>query len=278
MSEVSELLLDAEDFTLSNYGLNRSLKRSLYGQLTRVRDVERFQLDGSSDRLNSVHLETLSPLIYWSITLLLKRHLFTYAPAEILYPAEVIVDLLQRPSPSSPFDIHSLALATITLLEITDIPDLANDAWESLEKVLQLLGHREKQTTEAREFTNLFPTPGWDAAIRSFIETKLAKSRSGQQQPNSNSTAANASTAPPVVGPSEQRSLQHLADLAVGAGGGPGNASSPPATATGNAAPDEKDSTLATGPVPMSPKPHHRVVIDFTRLTKKGYLNVFAGL
>jgi hypothetical protein len=270
----------------------------MYGQLNRIRDVEHLHLDGNGDNLNVMHIEALSPLMFWSITLLLKRHLFTYTPSEILYPAEVIVDILlnQSLSPNpllSPFHLHFLALSVITLLEVSDIPELSNDAWESLEKALQIVSHRETHIATAGEFENIFTTPSWDTAIRSFIERKLAKSRSGQQatpQGQNLGVSATAATvggpAPPLVGPTEQRSLQHLADLAVGAGGGAANAASPPATA--NVTGDGDGSATVNPPAPgaadgassatTEAKQQPRVLIDFTRLTKKGYLNVFAGI
>ena len=271
----------------------------MYGQLNRIKDVEQLHLDGSGDSLNVIHIEALSPLMFWFITLLLKRHLFTYTPSEILYPAEVVIDILlnQSLSPNpllSPFHLHFLALAVITLLEITDIPDLSNDAWESLEKALQIISHRETHTATAGEFENIFATSSWDATIRSSIERKLAKSRAGQQATpqvqnvgvSSATAAAPSGSAPPLVGPTEQRSLQHLADLAVGAGGGTAGGTSPPAT--GNVAGDDNGSGTVNPPAAgaadgaslaiMEPKQQSRVFVDFTRLTKKGYLNIFAGI
>lgn len=296
MTEISELLLDAEDFAHSQKGVSRALRRNMYGQLNRIGDVERLQLEGDSG-VNNIFLENLSPLIHWFITLLLKRHLFTHTPAEILHSAEVLVDILHKqsiasPPFSSPFHLHAQALAAITLLEITDIPDLATDAWESLEKLLQLLERRDQYASSAGEFENVFATPGWNATIRSWVENKLAKFRGNpqaaiqQMQQGQNGTANNviANSGLPVVGLTEQRSLEHLADLAVGAGGGAANASSPPPGSAANATGEEKDTGAAgagtgEGLAATSPKQQPaRITIDFTRLTKKGYLNVSAGL
>ncbi|OJD25163.1 hypothetical protein ACJ73_03465 [Blastomyces percursus] len=320
LTEIHELLFDITPYTLSNYGTSRALKRNMYGQLNRIRDVEQIPLDGSSDNMTTPRIDELSSLMFWFITLLLKRHMFTYTPSEILYPTEVIIDLLHGQSqsqtsetttttqtPTTPFHVHFLALAVLTLLEITDLPDLANDAWESLEKALQVISHREKYSATAGEFENIFATPSWDACIHAFIQTKLAKGRrpqpSGPQgacTSGSSGAMGPGSALPPVVGPKEQRSLQHLADLAVGAGGagGSGNASSPPGSSAGNIQADEKETNaVATAGVPgeiadglahqqpsgaaqqkqASAPPSFPMFIDFTRLTRKGYLNVFAG-
>src|SRR5699024_10590261 len=90
------------------------------------------------------------------------------------------------------------------------------------------------------------------------------------QDPNLNKSSS--STAP--MGPNEQRSLQHLADLAVGAEdsvAASANASTPP--------PALPSTENTTSPNLASAQPQQgRVVVDFTLLTKEGYLNVFSGL
>lgn len=294
--EIDELLFDTAH-SVSNFGVSRALKRNMYGQLNRIKDVEHLRLDGAGDNGSVAVLDGLSPLMFWSITLLLKRHLFTYTPSEILYPAEVIIDLLHKqtesPVPtSSPFHHHFLAIAVITLLEITDLPELARDAWKSLEKALQVFTLRDKHSETAGEFENVFATQSWNASFLAFIEAKLNDHRANQQepQPAAGTSSSGGGTAPPLVGPTEQRSLQHLADLAVGAGGGPGNAASPPPASADNAPGEEKDpASSATAGVaeglPVWPneqakqqQQQQRTTIDFTRLTRKGYLNVFAGL
>ncbi|KAK2761742.1 Glucose-responsive transcription factor [Arachnomyces sp. PD_36] len=286
MAEVSELLLDAEDFARSQKGISRSIRRNMYGQLNRISDVERLQLEGDSG-VNNVFLENLSPLIHWFITLLLKRHLFTHTPSEVLQSAEVLVEILHKQSFSatpfsSPFHLHAQALSAVTLLEITDIPDLSNNAWESLDKLSQIIERRDQYASSSGEFENIFATPGWNATIHQWIENKRANFRSNPpKQQGQNGTASNAvgNSGLPIVGPTEQRSLEHLADLAVGAGGA-ANASSPPPGSSGNAAGEDKEAGGGTteGPTATSPKQQTRVTVDFTRLTKKGYLNVLAGL
>lgn len=291
------MLQDADDFARSQKGVSRSLRRNMYGQLNRIGDVERLQLEGDSG-VNNIFLENLSPLIHWFITLILKRHLFTHSPSEILESAEALVDILHSqtyssPPFSSPFHLHAQALSALTLLEITDIPDLATDAWESLEKLMQLLEHRDQYASSAGELESVFATPAWNATIRSWIETKLAKVRNNPpqgplqiKQQGQNGTASNVDPAVtgaglPIVGPTEQRSLEHLADLAVGAGGGAANASTPPPVSGVNTTGEEKDAGAAgssEAPAVTSPKQQPRVTVDFTRLTRKGYLNVFALL
>ncbi|KAK2740176.1 Glucose-responsive transcription factor [Onygenales sp. PD_40] len=287
LTEISDLLFDTTPHTLSNYGASRALKRTMYGQLNRIKDVEQLQLNGTGDNISVARIEELSPLMFWFITLLLKRHLFTYTPSEILYPAEVIIDLLHRESQSqtptsSPFHIHFLALAVVTLLEVTDLPDLANDAWESLEKALQVISQREKYSATAGEFENIFATPSWDSCIHAFVQAKLSKVKAGGAQ------GGPAGSGPPLVGPTEQRSLQHLADLAVGAGGGANPASPPPTSASHAVGGEDKDTGAGASapgdgsdglpPAGTEPKQTAPAFVDFTRLTKKGYLNVLAGI
>lgn len=261
------------------------MERSLHSQLNIIRDLELCRPTGSEDELNMVYTESVCQLSFWFLTLLSKRHLYTQVPTEIIHPAEGIINILDQQSETtnpitSPFHYHFLALAVITLLEITDIPELASDAWKGLEKAVQVIHRRERHAALAGEFESIFANQSWEACIRATIESKLAKFRSDQA-----SNARQGAAAPPLVGPTEQRSLEHLADLAVGAGGGTGNAQSPPPQSAG----DDKDAMAGVSsqapPLPdMGPpsnpgqKQDTRVCVDFTQLTKKGYLNVFAGL
>lgn len=277
MSEVNELLFDTTTQASPGHGATRALKRNMHGQLSRVRDVEALSAGGGNDTA-SVANDTLSPLMFWFVTLLLKRQLYTYAPAEVLYPAEAIVDILQKqsglPTPAcSPFHYHFLALAVLTLLEITDNPELSNDAWTALDKALQVITQREKHAATAGEFEKIFATQNWEACIRAFIEVKLSKTRTGQfSAPHTAAASGDATGAQPLVGPTEQRSLQHLADLAVGAdgedkegaGGGSANAGATSSLPEMLPLSDSKQ------------QGQNRVFVDFTLLTKKGYLNVLA--
>ncbi|KAI1970641.1 Glucose-responsive transcription factor [Ophidiomyces ophidiicola] len=257
----------------SAYG-SRAFKRVLTGQLNRLRDIER--LDFANIDPSTVNaLENISPLVYWSIHLLLKRHLYIYTPAELLYPSQVIIEIMNKQtedstSISSPFHFHFLALAVITLLELMDIPELANDAQVILEKAVALISLREKHAATAGEFEKIFATQNWENTIQLFIETRIGQYRQGRigthQGPGANQP----------LGATEQRSLQHLADLAVGAGK-PGNAGSRP-TSTGDVSTDKREATSNAAPCLEDPKEDFPAFIDFSELTKKGYLNVLAGI
>lgn len=236
-----------------------------------VRDIEALRLENVHESSSLALNEIYSPLMFWFITLFIKRQIFTYDPAEVLYPAEVVIELLHKQSENSapicsPFHFHFLALAVVTLLEITDIPELSHNAWVSIDKALQIITQREKHAATAGEFEKIFASQRWEASIHAFIEAKLSKVRGGQF---GTQTAAN------VVGPTEQRSLQHLADLAVGAGGNANaNTSTPPPGSAGNAAPGEdKEGRADANKQPGD----QRVFVDFSLLTNKGYLNVLAG-
>src|SRR5699024_975255 len=127
-----------------------------------------------------------------------------------------------------PFDLHSLALATMTLLEAAVVPEYANECWDALHKVEEILDRSAKRNAGAAEFVDVRTTPGCDTKIRIFLEGRRIKAQESQlQDPNLNKSSS--STAP--MGPNEQRSLQHLADLAVGAEdsvAASANASTPP--------------------------------------------------
>lgn len=272
----------------TNTGLGRMVGANLTASLERlseVQDLRGFHVpeETSSDSF----LESLQNQLYWTIRLLIKRHIFVYSPYEIIYSAQEVIKELHKATMqsrlSTPFDLHSLALASMTLLEATVLPEHANECWETLNKVEEILDRRTKRFTGIDEFQDIFATPGWDNKIRIFLEWRRAKSQESQlQDPNlnktnntSNSNNNNGSTAPPpVMGPNEQRSLQHLADLAVGVEGSVAanaNASSPPP-----ALPTTENNLNATEPQAQAQQ--GRVVVDFTLLTKEGYLNVFSGL
>ncbi|KAL1960320.1 hypothetical protein VTO42DRAFT_8280 [Malbranchea cinnamomea] len=287
LSETTDLIFDLTSHAAASNGMVRALKRVMHGQLNRLRDVEVLRLEGSTDSASNAMNERLSPLIFWFITLLLKRHLCTFAPSEVLYAAEAIIDLLHKqselPAPvCSPFHYHFLALAVITLLEITDIPELANDAWVNLDKGLQVITQREKHAATAGEFEKIFATENWEACIRAFVEVKLTKVRGGQfGAPQPATVAGGTAGATSVVGPTEQRSLQHLADLAVGAGGSAATNTSPPASAGNATGGEDKDAGSALPEaLPQQDgkqQGQQRVFVDFSLLTKKGYLNVLAA-
>ncbi|KAF3491316.1 uncharacterized protein GIQ15_00833 [Arthroderma uncinatum] len=278
VSEINEVFFDSSVHPSFGRMNSHSIRRLFYGQLKRLKDLESWHESTEDDEMSTLYTESICPLLFWSLTLLLKRQLYTSVPAEVLYPAEVILELLQQHSDSSkfiasPFHHHALALAIMTLLEITDLPELATDAWISLDKALQILTQREKHASAAGEFGNIFANRSWGDCFRAMIEVKVATFRSTQQGSGPSG----------LVGPNEQRSLEHLADLAVGAGGAAAAAGETQAARTGAAAAEDAASSSqanagADAGAGQKDRSDIRVYVDFTQLTKRGYLNVFAGL
>ncbi|KAH8427729.1 putative C6 finger domain protein [Aspergillus melleus] len=260
-------------------GIGRLVGANLASSLERLTEIEDLRSihDVTEESESQTFIDSLQNQLYWTIRLLIKRHIFVYSPYEIIYSAQEVVNELYKASTQSrittPFDLHSLALASMTLLESTVLPDYATECWDSLRKVEEILDYREKRSTEAAEFGDIFTTPGWDAKIRIFLEWRRTKAQESQlQDPSLNKSG---SVGPPVMGPNEQRSLQHLADLAVGAEGSVAatSGSPPPALST------ENNLNAATSPnLGSASQPPTRVVVDYTLLTKEGYLNVFSGL
>ena len=284
LSEMVTLATVEHNVCQTNTGLGRMVGANLVASLERLAEMEDvFKVhELPENSITRPLFESLQAQLYWTVRLLIKRHVFVYSPYEIIYCAQEVINELHRATLQSrlptPFDLHSLALASMTLLEATVLPELANDCWESLSKVEEILDRRLKQSLEAGEFANIFGTPGWDAKIRVFLEWRRTKSQEIQLQEavggGLNKTGAGA---PPVMGPNEQRSLQHLADLAVGAEGSVSqNASSTPPPGLSA---DQGDTSPNLAPqLSQSHGFAGRVVVDFTMLTKEGYLNVFSGL
>ncbi|KAJ5347269.1 hypothetical protein MYU51_004325 [Penicillium brevicompactum] len=280
LSEMVTLANVDHNVCQTNTGLGRIIGANLVSSLERLAEMEDiFQIHELPENTSTRPLyESLQSQLYWTVRLLIKRHVFVYSPYEIIFCAQEVINemhksTLQNRLPS-PFDLHSLALASMTLLEATVLPEYANECWAALEKVEKILDVRSKRATEGAEFDNIFSTPEWDAKIRIFIEWRRIKSQESQLQEADIGVLAKSQQ--PVMGPNEQRSLQHLADLAVGAEGSVGqNASTPPpglshehGEASPNLNPQLAHSQNGSG----------RVVVDFTMLTKEGYLNVFSGL
>ncbi|KAM0094987.1 Glucose-responsive transcription factor [Aspergillus fumigatus] len=263
----------------SNTGLGRMIGANLVASLERLGQIEdlRKPYDAAEETPSHGFFESLQNQLYWTVRLLIKRHIFVYSPYEIIYCAVEVINELHKATmesrPATPFDLHSLALASMTLLEATVLPEHTNECWDTLRKVEEILDRRAKVSAEATEFENIYATPGWDSKIRIFIDWRRSRAQEPQHQESSvNKTS---STAPPVMGPNEQRSLQHLADLAVGAEGSvAASSSSPPPLAS------TENNVNTTSPHLASSSAHQasRVVVDFTLLTKEGYLNVFSGL
>lgn len=264
----------------TNTGLGRVVGANLVASLERLAEIERARKFRETPEEATAHnfLDNLEAQLYWTIRLLVKRHLFVYSPYEIIYCAEELINEMHKATPQprlpSPFDLHSLALASMTLLEATVLPEYASGCWTSLKKVEEILDRRAKHTAEEGEFDNIFGASGWDAKIRAFLEWRQSNSKIQEEADTKNALQ------PPVMGPNEQRSLQHLADLAVGAEGSvSANASSPPpALSTENMAGASSGFSATSPSAPPPTQAHGRIFVDFTALTKEGYLNVFAGL
>ncbi|KAM5443752.1 Glucose-responsive transcription factor [Microsporum ferrugineum] len=278
ISEINEVFFDNSVHPSFGRMNSHSVRRLLYGQLKRLKDIESWHETTEDNEMSTLYSESICPLLFWSLTLILKRQLYTSVPAEVLYPAEVILELLQQHSDpakfiASPFHHHAMALAVMTLLEVTDLPELTTDAWISLDKALHILNQREKHASTADEFGNIFANRSWGECFRAMIEVKVASFRPNQQGGG-------------PVGPNEQRSLEHLADLAVGAGGAAAvaggsseaQATRAGATATEDATSSSQANVAADASTGQKDKADLRVYVDFTQLTKRGYLNVFAGL
>lgn len=279
LSEIISLAAADPSVCQTNTGIGRVISANLAASLERLSGVDDFlgALDGQEHGLFHGFVESLQNQLYWTTRLLIKRHIFVYSPYEIIYSAEEVINELHKATlhsrQTTPFDLHSLALATMTLLEASVLPEYANECWEALRRAEDILDHREKRSLEPTEFGNVFHTGTWDSKIRLFLEWRRTKSQETQlHDPNLGKTG---SAPPPVVGPNEQRSLQHLADLAVGAEGSlAANASPPPAIPS-----TENHNLPSTSPhLASAQPPQGRVVVDFSLLTKEGYLNVFAGL
>lgn len=163
------------------------------------------------------YLEALGPQVYWTVRLFQTRHLYVLSPYEVLHSAEAVVKEMVKDVPlraDSPVDVFSLGLATLTFLEASSLPQYTSFCWDNLAKIEQLLDCREQSAASAGEFNSIFATPKWDRRLRQWIDARRAK-RDTSHAAHPAPTAPHAQQ-PPLVGPNEQRSLQHLADLAVG--------------------------------------------------------------
>lgn len=265
----------------TNTGLGRMVGANMVASLERLAEMEDiFKVHEMPESTTRPLFESLQTQLYWTIRLLIKRHVFVYSPYEIIYSAQEVINELHKATMQNrlptPFDLHSLALATMTLLEATVLPEHSDECWGSLEKVEEILDCRSKRSLEASEFAHIFGTPGWDAKIRVFLEWRRAKSQESLLHEASGAVKVGTGSQPPLMGPNEQRSLQHLADLAVGAEGSVGQNASPPPVLSADQG--ETSANLAPQLAQAGGGGGGRVVVDFTMLTKEGYLNVFSGL
>lgn len=281
LSEMVTLANVDHNVCQTNSGLGRIIGANLVSSLERLAEMEDiFQIHELPENSTTRPLyESLQAQLYWTVRLLIKRHVFVYSPYEIIFCAQEVINEMHKSTMQSrlpsPFDLHSLALASMTLLEATVLPEHASECWAALEKVEEILDRRSKRAAEGSEFDNIFGTPEWDAKIRIFLEWRRIKSQESQLQEAE--IGGLVKSQQPVMGPNEQRSLQHLADLAVGAEGSVSqNAPSTPPPGLPN---DQGENEQNLAPqLTQSNGGSGRVVVDFTMLTKEGYLNVFSGL
>lgn len=270
----------------TNTGLGRMVGANLVASLERLSDMEDiFKIHELPENSTARPLfESLQSQLYWTVRLLIKRHVFVYSPYEIIYCAQEVINELHKATHQNrlqtPFDLHSLALASMTLLEATVLPEYANECWDSLQKVEEILDRRSKRAASAAEFENIFGTPSWDAKIRVFLEWRRIKSQESQLQESIGAitkVSGQGSGSQPPMGPNEQRSLQHLADLAVGAEGSVAQ-NAPSTPPPGLSAEHGEGSPNLAPQLMQSQSGLGRVIVDFTMLTREGYLNVFSGL
>ncbi|KAJ5089978.1 hypothetical protein N7532_008662 [Penicillium argentinense] len=289
LSEMVTLATVEPNVCQTNTGLGRMVGANLVASLERLADMEDiFKIHELPENTTTRPLfESLQAQLYWTLRLLIKRHVYVYSPYEIIYCAQEVINELHKANIQSrlptPFDLHSLALASMTLLEATVLPEHENECWSSLQKVEEILDRREKRTAKATEFDNIFGTPGWDAKIRVFLEWRRIKSQESQLQESigvlPKSSSGPGSGSQPPMGPNEQRSLQHLADLAVGAEGSVSQ--NAPTTPPPGLSADQGETSPNLAPQLAQSQGGNgtgRVVVDFTMLTREGYLNVFSGL
>jgi len=203
------------------------------------------------------------------LSLLLKRQLYALEPVQILATALDLSSLVSQSAVPTPFHLHFCALAAITLLEITDleVPALTDKAYAGLEDLKNALKHNII-------FPGKTENPvSWADSISTFIDAKprLQPPSTPSKPPApavlaSKEVEPDANGAQPAMNAQEQRSLQHLADLAVQKG------------ADGQT--EEADGVVAGGKGGRENGggAGARIAIDFGRLAAFGYLKVIPGL
>lgn len=281
MTAYSSFLIDLIPLITENYSINqakagvgRLIGNNLIGALERLNRIDAELLNSvpgerpeqTSDRNN---LENLAATFYWTIRLLIKRHIFVNSPYEIIHCAKELANELYAAighlRPQTPFELHCIALCTMTLLEATVLPEYASDCWDSLKRIESVISFRDFHA-ESNEFQDILLTPAWDDKFRLFMEWRRTKAQESQlHDPAAQHRRTSSAAAAAPMGANQQRSLQHLADLAVGAE--EGSVSSPP--------PENASASPKLGPAQAQ---QGKTVVDFTLLTQKGYLNVFSGL
>ena len=266
LTDVIPLITENYNISQAKTGVGRLIGNNLMGALERLNriDAETLASIPQEETPNRDHLQNIAGTLYWTIRLLIKRHIFVNSPYEIIHCAkELCTELniaLVHFRPPTPFDFHSLALCTMTLLEATVLPEFAPESWDALKTIENILNFRNVHDTP-NEFEDILYTRGWDDKFRLFMEWRRTKAQESQLHDPAAQHRRTSSAAAPM-GANQQRSLQHLADLAVGAE--EGSVGSPP--------PENAGASPKLGPQ------QGKTVVDFTLLTQKGYLNVFSGL
>lgn len=201
------------------------------------------------------------------ISLLLKRHLYALEPVQILATAINLAHLLSQTTTPSPFHLHFCALTAITLLEVTDLENfaLSERAYRGLEDLKTAL--RRNIIFPAR----LDSSTSWAESISAFIDAKprlqpppIPSKAPTQAVLASKGMEMEANGTQPAINAQEQRSLQHLADLAVQKG------------ADGQL--DDLDGAMGKSGMENGNGGVAWTEIDFGRLATFGYLNVIPGL
>ena len=246
---------------------NDGLRKMWNNHLHQLKKMETTAINTKPEDPTIPVIKTVGPLMFNTIDLLEKRLFTAREPAtELWLSLHKVLELLDSNPHPTPFTIHALVLATITLLEFLELPEYAEKTRESLNTVIGIVYRRGKQMTEANEFESPFATPIWDEKLGKMVQKRMevydGKLSHAQNQPEQVQDES-----------SVERSLQHLAEIAVGAGAGVATSSSPPATTGG---PDDKDTAMDLGPTITSPRVSSVHVLDFTRLVAAGYFNVLA--
>jgi hypothetical protein len=204
------------------------------------------------------------------VTILLNRHTAIQHQSDILEPTiQLAESLLSDTSASTetsvfdPLNIHVFALATITLLEFTDLADdgLSQPAWNTLgtvHRALEQIAERAHADTQERFAVPGVPTLHWADGLLHMIDAKrrAASDSDVGREPQVGHDAAPNGDLPEVANETsatplsvQQLELQHISNVEP----------APEAT--------EKFYGAKSGRVQM---------IDFAMLTRYGYLNVVA--
>ncbi|KZF21047.1 hypothetical protein L228DRAFT_248804 [Xylona heveae TC161] len=190
IGHLAEIFVAAEETLAPSSSSAPLIGKLLNGEIERFRE----SIDPVIGSLNLVNL------CYWHVRLLMKRHSPTSEPLDLLAPAERMAAILNSNTTTiTPLNHHFAALATLTLVQLADIPETSRGAWKGIEDLHEALDKR-------RGFSAREDSTGWDSAIRDLILKKKHQKQTGGSGPLANHAG-----------------LQHLADLAV-SGTGTGSA------------------------------------------------------